>query len=117
MTDVTAPPVVAGLLTGLGISTALPIDGAALFGAILGAWLVASVKRDLKVWQRVGSMLLSTGMGYLFAEVVQKAFPILGSGPGAAVGAVVVVPIGIKLMLWVEKSSLFEILNRVRGGR
>ncbi|WP_371365471.1 putative holin [Pseudomonas sp. QL9] len=102
---------------GQGVATALSVDGAALFGAILGAWLVASVKRDLKPWQRIGSMTLSTGMGYLFAEVMQKAFPILGSGPAAALGAVVIVPIGIKLMVWVEKSSLFDILGRVRGGQ
>ncbi|QPG61246.1 hypothetical protein HFV04_017160 [Pseudomonas sp. BIGb0427] len=108
---------ITGLLMGLGLATAVPlIDGEALFGAILGAWLVTSIKRDLKAWQRLGSLLLSAGVGYLFAPVGLKLAPFINSGGAAFACALVVIPISIKAMLWVEQADLFEILRRIRGG-
>ncbi len=108
---------ITGLLMGLGLATAVPlIDGEALFGAILGAWLVTSIKRDLKAWQRLGSLLLSAGVGYLFAPVALKLAPIINSGGAAFSCAMVVIPISIKIMVWVEHADLFEILRRIRGG-
>lgn len=108
---------ITGLLMGLGLATAVPlIDGEALFGAILGAWLVTSIKRDLKAWQRLGSLLLSAGVGYLFAPVALKLAPIINSGGAAFSCAMVVIPISIKIMVWVEQADLFEILRRIRGG-
>lgn len=108
---------ITGLLMGLGLATAVPlIDGEALFGAILGAWLVTSIKRDLKAWQRLGSLLLSAGVGYLFAPVALKLAPFINSGGAAFASALVVIPISIKAMLWVEQADLFEILRRIRGG-
>jgi hypothetical protein len=108
---------ITGLLMGLGLATAVPlIDGEALFGAILGAWLVTSIKRDLKAWQRLGSLLLSAGVGYLFAPVALKLAPIINSGGAAFSCAIVVIPISIKIMVWVEQADLFEILRRIRGG-
>lgn len=108
---------IAGLLTGLGLATAVPlIDGHALFGALLGAWLVTSTKHDLKAWQRVASLLLSAGVGYLFGPVALSAAPFLTSG-GAAFGcALVVIPISIKAMVWVEQTDLWEIVRRLKGG-
>ncbi|GLO54768.1 putative holin [Pseudomonas sp. BJa5] len=108
---------ITGLLMGLGLATAVPqIDGEALFGALLGAWLVTSIKRDLKAWQRLGSLLLSAGVGYLFAPVALKIAPIINSGGAAFACALVVIPISIKAMLWVEQADLFDILRRIRGG-
>ncbi|RZI25018.1 hypothetical protein EUX58_12640 [Pseudomonas sp. 770NI] len=102
---------------GLGLVTAVPIiDGGALFGAILGAWLVTSVKRDLKVWQRLGSLFLSAGVGYLFAPMALKAAPFITNGGAAFVCALVIIPISIKLMVWVEKADIWEIWRRIRGG-
>ncbi|MFJ3369760.1 putative holin [Pseudomonas sp. NPDC086251] len=108
---------VTGLLMGLGLATAMPvIDGKALFGAILGAWLVTSTKHDLKVWQRLGSMFLSAGVGYLFAPMALQLVPLVTSG-GAAFGcALIIIPISIKGMVWVEKADFWEILRRIRGG-
>ena len=107
---------ITGLLMGLGLATAVPmIDGEALFGAILGAWLVTSIKRDLKAWQRIGSLLLSAGVGYLFAPVALKLAPIINSGVAAFACALVVIPISIKTMVWVEQADLFEIVRRIRG--
>jgi len=108
---------ITGLLMGLGLATAVPqIDGEALFGALLGAWLVTSIKRDLKAWQRLGSLLLSAGVGYLFAPVALKIAPVINSGGAAFACALVVIPISIKAMLWVEQADLFDILRRIRGG-
>ena len=108
---------ITGLLMGLGLATAVPlIDGGALFGAVLGAWLVTSTKRDLQVWQRLGSLSMSAGVGYLFAPVVLAFAPFILSGGAAFVGALVVIPISIKCMVWVEQADLFEIVRRIRGG-
>ena len=92
--------VVSGLLIGLGLASVTPvIDDGALFGAILGAWLVTSTKRDLKVWQRLGSLFLSAGVGYLFAPMALQAIPFITSGGSAFLCALVVIPISIKLMV------------------
>lgn len=106
-----------GLIFGLGLAVVPAIDGEALFGALLGAWLVASTKQNLKVWQRMGSLLLSAGVGYLFAPMALRMAPFLTSG-GAAFGcALVVIPISIKAMVWVEKSNLWDIVRRFKGDR
>jgi hypothetical protein len=103
---------------GLGLVTAMPIiDGEALFGAILGAWLVTSTKSDLKVWQRLGSLILSAGVGYLFAPMALQAIPFITNAIGAFTSALVVIPISIKLMVWVEKADIWEIWRRIRGDR
>jgi len=52
--NMTDPPyiTISGLLLGLGMSSTLPaINGEALFGAVLGAWLVTTTRSHLKVWQ------------------------------------------------------------------
>lgn len=105
-----------GLLVGLGLAGVPIVDGEALFGAVLGAWLVASTKQNLKVWQRLGSLLLSSGVGYLFAPMALDLMPVLTSGGAAFACALVIIPISIKAMVWVEKTSLWEILRRIRGG-
>lgn len=117
MADPTSGTIV-GLLTGLGLATALPIiDGELLFGAVLGAWLVSSTKKDLKVWQRLGSLLLSAGVGYLFAPMALQVAPFI-TGGGASFGcALVVIPLSIKVMVWIEQADLWDILRRLRGGR
>ena len=108
---------ITGLLMGLGLASAVPIiDGDALFGAVLGAWLVTSTKHDLKAWQRIGSLMLSSGVGYLFAPTALRLAPVLTSGGAALACALVVIPLSIKSMLWIEKADLLEILRRLRGG-
>ncbi|MFJ7315614.1 putative holin [Pseudomonas sp. NPDC098747] len=108
---------VTGLLMGLGVATAMPIiDGEALFGAILGAWLVTSTKKDLKVWQRLGSLVLSASVGYLFAPMTVQILPLVTSGGAAFGSALLIIPISIKAMLWIEKADLWDILKRIKGG-
>ena len=108
---------ITGVLMGLGLSSAVPIiDGDALFGAVLGAWLVTSTKHNLKAWQRIGSLLLSSGVGYLFAPTAMRLAPVLTSGGAAFACALIVIPVSIKAMVWIERADLIEILRRLRGG-
>ncbi|UVJ43135.1 phage holin family protein [Pseudomonas sp. LS1212] len=109
---------ISSLYLGLGLASFIPlINGDALFGALLGAWLVASTRQSLKAWQRMGSLLLSAGVGYLFTPLVLSMASFLSSGVAAFVGAVVVIPISIKVMVWLDGADLREVFQRLRGGR
>lgn len=93
-------------------------DGHALFGAFLGAWLVASTRRRLKGLQRLGWLLLTSGVGYLFMPLVLSlSAPVFSSGVAAFVASVVVIPISIKVMVWLDTVDLREILQRWRRDR
>lgn len=106
------------LLAAVGLVSLAPqIDGEALFGAVLGAWLVTSTKKDLKVWQVLGSLLLSCGVGYLFAPMALRLAPVLTSGGGAFACALLIIPLSIKAMVWIEHTSLWDVISRIRGGR
>lgn len=101
-------------------------DGQALAGAILGAWLVSSSKgkawvtirtrRKLSLHQRLLTLLLSAGVGYLFMPLLLSLVPFVSTGVAAFVAAVVVIPISVKVMLWLENADLKEIVQRWRRG-
>lgn len=94
------------------------LDGHALFGAFMGAWLVASTRRRLKGLQRLGWLLLSSGIGYLFMPLVWSlSARVFSSGVAAFVASVVVIPISLKVMVWLESADLREILQRWRRDR
>jgi len=107
---------------------ALGFDSQAVFGALLGAWLVSSSRRrlkawvvigsrrPLKVWQRIVTLLLSAGVGYLFTPLMLSLVPFLSSGVAAFVAAVVVIPISIKVMFWLDAADLKDIVQRWRRG-
>lgn len=106
---------ISGLLLGLGIATLPSIDGEVLFGAALGAWLVTTTRSNFKAWQRIGSWLLSAGVGYLFTPVAQPLAPFLTAGVTAFLCAVVVIPVSIKLMQWLDGAGLADIVRHFRG--
>ncbi|MNP09918.1 hypothetical protein D3C76_1020460 [compost metagenome] len=108
---------ISGLLLGLGIATLPSIDGEALFGASLGAWLVITTRADFKTWQRIGSWLLSAGVGYLFTPVALPLAPFLTQGVTAFLCALIIIPISVKLMQWVDGAGLGEIIERLKGRR
>ncbi len=103
-------------------------DGNALFGAVLGAWLVSSSRhrvkawmmissrKRLKAWQQVGSLMMSAGVGYLFTPLVEALAPLLSSGMAAFVAAVVVIPISVKIMVWLDTADLRDLFQRWRKG-
>ncbi|UBM23736.1 hypothetical protein K8374_15185 [Pseudomonas sp. p1(2021b)] len=104
------------------------LDLNAMFGAMLGAWLVSSSRRRLrhwgilsnddrlKVWQRMVALALAGGVGYLFTPFVLSLVPSLSSGVAAFVAALVVIPISIKVMHWVDHADLQDIIRRWRKG-
>lgn len=108
---------IGGLLLGLGIGTLPAIDGEALFGAALGAWLVTTTRANFKAWQRMGSLLLSAGVGYLFTPVALPMAPFLTEGVTAFLCALVVIPISIKLMQWIDGAGIGDIIRHLRGRR
>ncbi|VVP74498.1 hypothetical protein PS918_01695 [Pseudomonas fluorescens] len=106
---------ISGLLLGLGIATLPSIDGEALFGAALGAWLVTTTRSNFKAWQRMGSWLLSAGVGYLFTPVALQLVPFLTMGVTAFFCALIVIPVSIKVMQWIDGAGLDEIIRHLRG--
>lgn len=108
---------ISGLLLGLGIASVPLIDGEVLFGAALGAWLATSARANLKAWHRVGSWLLSAGVGYLFTPVALPLAPFLTAGVTAFLCALIVIPVSIKLMLWVDGAAIGEIIRYLKGRR
>lgn len=106
---------IGGLLLGLGLATLPAIDGEALFGAALGAWLVTTTRSNFKAWQRIGSWLLSAGVGYLFTPVALQLTSLLTSGVTAFFCALIVIPVSIKLMQWIDGAALGEIIRHLRG--
>ena len=71
-------PTTTAAATAITLSAAslLPfINGNALLGAVFGAALFATTKKDLKPLQRVLTMLLATGIGYLLTpEITSRSF-------------------------------------------
>ncbi|MNQ27334.1 MULTISPECIES: putative holin [unclassified Pseudomonas] len=109
---------VSDVLLGLGMAATLPvIDGEVLFGATLGAWLVTTTRNNFKAWQRIASLILSAGVGYLFTPVALSLAPFLTGGVTAFLCALIVIPISIKIMQWVDGAGLAEIIRHLRGRR
>jgi len=106
---------ISGLMLGMGIATLPVVDGEALFGAMLGAWLVTTTRTNFKTWQRIGSWLLSAGVGYLFTPVAHPLAPFLTAGVTAFLCALIVIPISIKLMQWIDSVGIGEIIRHLRG--
>lgn len=114
-TTSTAAAVVVG--TGIGAASLLPgVDGNALMGALLGAALVAYARKELKPWQRLGGLCFSALVGYLMATEMVNQTPIKDTGAGAFIGAIVIVPLALKLMEWVDKLEIATLFKRGNGG-
>lgn len=86
-----------------------------LFGAGLGACLVVSVRQPLKVWQTLCSLAMSAGVGVLFTPLAVMLLPQLTNGVAAFFCALVVIPLSIKLMVWVEQVDIRELVRRFKG--
>lgn len=108
--------VVATAAAGVGLATFLPnMDGNALFGAIIGAALIALNQKDLKAWQRLLGLLVSVGAGYVSAGEIVAQTPITQTGPGGFVGAILVVPIALKVLAVVERMELSDAKAFLQG--
>lgn len=113
--------VVATATAGVGLATLVPgMDGNALFGAVIGGALIALNQKDLRAWQRITGLLVSVGAGYVSASEVVAQTPITQTGPAGFVGAIIVVPLALKVLEMIEKNDFASIapswLKRGRGG-
>jgi len=114
-----AEPATTTTMTALTISAAslLPfINGNALLGAVFGAALFATTKKDLRPLQRLTTMILATGIGYLLTpEIIARTF-ITNDATAGMIAALFSLPIILKIMVWVDQSNLSDIFNKFRGG-
>ncbi len=102
---------------GVGIAALLPwIDANALMGAVLGAALVAYTQKNLKPWQRLGGLLFSALVGYLMSTEMVAQTPLTETGTGGFIGAIVIVPLALKLMQQVDKLDIAALFRRGPGG-
>ncbi|WP_427184851.1 putative holin [Bordetella bronchialis] len=111
----------ATLISGVALASLLPhIDANAAFGAIVGAALVASTKKDLSAWKRLLSFLFSALCGYGSAgEFVARQWAMQTFLPALLV-ALVSVAIALKLIAVasdLEPAQLRAYLVKLMGGR
>lgn len=100
----TSTAVIATTAAGVGLATLVPwIDVNALIGAIFGAAVVAMTQKDLKPWARLLGLLLSTLGGYISAPEIVAQTVMTQTGPAAAAGAVLIIPLLLKALAQVEK--------------
>lgn len=91
----------------------VPFD--TLLGAVLGACLVISRQQASSGPRKVANLLMSVGVGLLFAPMAELQIPQLTGGIAAFGCALLVIPLGIKLRDWVRRLDIEEILRRLRG--
>lgn len=108
---------IVGAATVVGIASILPwVDANALMGAALGAGLVAYSKADISPWKRLGALAFSAALGYLMSEEVVSQSFINETGTGAFVGAIVIAPLALKLLSYVEGLDIAELFRSRKGG-
>ena len=96
----------------------LGVDGDVLFAALLGALLVSAARDRLITSEarRLTLLLLfvTVGVGHLFEPLVSSLVPLLSRGMAAFVAAVVVIPISLKVMVWLDTLDPRELIQRWR---
>lgn len=102
----------ATLVSWAAVASALPmINIDAAFGAVLGAALVASTRKDLSAWKRFVSFIFSVLCGYGGAgEFIAQGWAKQAFFP-ALLGSLIIVPLALKLS---EKTPEIDI-NEVRS--
>ncbi len=100
----------------------LGVDGNVLFAALLGALLVSAARdrlitntaRRLTLSKKLLLVFITVGVGHLFEPLVSSLVPLLTRGMAAFVAAVVVIPISLKVMAWLDTLDLRELIQRWR---
>ncbi|APX77286.1 Uncharacterised protein [Achromobacter insolitus] len=111
MTDPSTAAATTTIISGVALATLLPhVDANAAFGAVLGAALVASTKKDLSAWKRLLSFIFSALSGYGGAgEFIAREWAKESFLPAFFV-ALVIVPIALRI---IERAPDFD-LARLR---
>lgn len=97
-------------------------EGLALFGALLGTLLVNAVRdrfitvsrKRLSGGKQLLLVFLTLGVGYLFEPLLLSLAPMLSRGMAAFAAAVVVIPITLKVLVWLDSVDLRELVQRWR---
>ena len=97
------------LAAGFGVASISGVDGNAMFENRGRAALIAN-RRDIHGWQRLIGLLISAGAGYVSAGEIVEQTPISQTGPGGFIGAVLVVPLALKLLAAVDKINLEKLV-------
>ena len=100
----------------------LGVDGSVLFAALLGALLVSAARdrlitnatRRLTLGKKLLLVFVTVGVGHLFEPLVSSLAPLLTRGMAAFVAAVVVIPISLKVMVWLDTLDPRELIQRWR---
>ncbi|QXH45171.1 hypothetical protein KSS93_20145 [Pseudomonas xanthosomatis] len=117
MSDATLPQGLSGVMQGV-----IDVDGYVLFAALLGALLVFAARDRLagrasrrpKVGRSLLLVFVTVGVGHLFEPLVLSLAPMLSRGMAAFVAAVVVIPVSLKVMDWLESLDPQDIIQRWR---
>lgn len=117
MAEPTTSAVAATVATaGVGLASLMPwVDAGALMGAVLGAGLVAYTKKDIKPWQRLAALVFSAAIGYLLSPEVVHFASLSQTSTGAFIGSIVIVPLTVKLIDYVNKLDISTLLKRNGG--
>lgn len=95
-----------------GLVSLLPfVNGDALFGAVIGAAFLAYTQVSLSHGKRVFSLLLSIGLGYVLAPEISRRTGVTSQAVISCFTSMFALPVLIKVMKWVNKSTLTEIFN------
>ncbi|MFJ3077713.1 MULTISPECIES: hypothetical protein [Pseudomonas] len=100
----------------------LTSEGRVLLGALLGALLVSAARdrlnivsrKRLSIRKQLMLVFLTLGVGYLFEPLLQSLAPMLSRGMAAFVAAVVVIPITLKVLVWLDTVEVRELIQRWR---
>lgn len=104
-------------VTGVGLAAMLPwLDVNALIGAISGAAIVAAHRKDIGALSRIVGMFMSTAAGYVCAPELVLQTPLNQTGPAAVVGAVVILPVLLRVLAYIEKMDVADWLRKRMGG-
>ncbi|OTG65931.1 putative holin [Acinetobacter silvestris] len=95
-----------------GLVSLLPfVNGDALFGAVIGAAFLAYTQVSLNYGKRICSLMLSIALGYALAPEVSNRTGINSHTVIACFTSMFALPLLVKIMQWVNKSTLNEIFQ------
>ena len=95
-----------------GLVSLLPfVNGDALFGAVIGAAFLAFTQVSLSYGKRIFSLMLSVALGYALAPEISNRPGVNSHTVIACFTSMFALPVLVKAMKWVNKSTLTEIFN------
>ncbi|MBH3345669.1 hypothetical protein I5O09_18180 [Pseudomonas parafulva] len=100
----------------------LSAEASVLFAALLGALLVSAARdrlitdtaKRLTLSKKILLVFVTVGVGHLFEPLISSIAPLLTPGMSAFVAAVVVIPISLKVMVWLDSLDPRELIQRWR---